>query len=297
MGLDYDFFKAINPRLIYTVISGYGRLPGYQSRYSHWPALDIVAEAMSGVMDLIGFEDKPPTYTLYGMADVYSGMIAAYGIMQALFMRERTGEGQLVDVSMLDNMLALNERMVTLYAVTGQEPKRGRLQHLWPRGAFSCKDGYVAISVPDNLVWQHLAKAIGRPDLVDDPRSADVTSRIANADFLQPIIEDWMADKTRAEVVDALNAAGMPAAPVYTAKDVFEDEHFRIRNMLIDLDDPEVGAHTFARTTPHLSAAPEIPTNPAPGLGQHTRPILEELGYSTNEVDKLVEEGVVDVGD
>jgi CoA:oxalate CoA-transferase len=294
MGLDHEFFKAINPRLIYTIISGYGRLPGYQSQYSNWPALDIVAEAMSGVMDLIGFEDKPPTYTLYGMADVYSGLVAAYGIMQALFMRERTGEGQLVDVSMLDSMLALNERMVTLYAVTRQEPKRGRLQHLWPRGAFNCKDGYVAISVPDDLVWQHLAKAIGRPDLVDDPRSADVASRITNADFLRSIIEDWMADKTRAEVVDALNAAGMPAAPVYTAKDVFEDEHFRIRNMLIDIDDPEVGSCTFARTTPHLSAVPEIPTNSAPNLGQNTRPILQELlGYSSDDVDRLVEEGVV----
>jgi CoA:oxalate CoA-transferase len=298
MGLNYDYFKAVNPRLIYTIISGYGRLPGYQSQYSNWPALDIVAEAMSGVMDLIGFEDKPPTYTLYGMADVYSGLVAAYGIMQALFMRERTGEGQLVDVSMLDNMLALNERMVTLYAVTRQEPKRGRLQHLWPRGAFNCKDGYVAISVPGDLVWQHLAKAIGRPDLIDDPRSADVASRIANADFLRPIIEDWMADKTRAEVVDALNAAGMPAAPVYTAKDVFEDEHFRIRNMLLDIDDPEVGSCTFARTTPHLSAVPEIPTNAPPNLGQHTRPILEELlGYSAEEVDRLIEEGVVAIND
>jgi formyl-CoA transferase len=297
IGLDYENLKNINSRLIYAMISGYGRLPGYQSKYSHWPAFDIVAEAMSGVMDLIGFEDKPPTYTLYGMADVYSGMMAAYGIMQALFMRERTGQGQLVDVSMLDNMLALNERMVTLYSVTGQEPKRGRLEHLWPRGAFKCKDGYVALNVPDDIVWQRLATAIGRPDLVDDPRSAKATNRAANADLLQPIIEKWMADKTRAEVVDTLNAAGMPTAPVYTAKDVFEDEHFRIRNMLVDIDDPEVGSHTFARTTPHLSTVPEIPANPAPNLGQHTRPILEELGYSAGEIDKLVEESVVGVSD
>jgi crotonobetainyl-CoA:carnitine CoA-transferase CaiB-like acyl-CoA transferase len=187
--------------------------------------------------------------------------------------------------------------MVTLYSVTGQEPKRGRLEHLWPRGAFKCKDGYVALNVPDDIVWQRLATAIGRPDLVDDPRSAKATNRAANADFLQPIIEEWMADKTRGEVVDTLNAAGMPTAPVYTAKDVFEDDHFRIRHMLVDIDDPEVGSHTFARTTPHLSAAPEIATNPAPGLGQHTRPILEELGYNTGEIDKLVEEGVVGVSD
>lgn len=294
MGLDYDHLKTINPRLIYAMISGFGRLSGYQSDYSNRPAFDIVAEAMSGVMNLVGFEDKPPTYTLYGLSDVYSGMIAAYGIVQALFMRERTGQGQLVDVSMLDNMLALNERMVTLYSVTGQEPKRGRLQHLWPRGAFQCSDGYVALNVPDDIIWQRLAQTVDRPDLVDDPRSADGTSRAANAGFLQPIIEEWMANKTRAEVVDTLNAAGVPAGPVYTARDVFADEHFRRRKMLVEIDDPEVGPKIFARTTPHLSAAPEIPTRPAPNLGQHTRPILQELlGYSANEVDRLVEEGVV----
>jgi crotonobetainyl-CoA:carnitine CoA-transferase CaiB-like acyl-CoA transferase len=230
------------------------------------------------------------------MADVYSGMIAAYGIMQALFMRERTGEGQLVDVSMLDNMLALNERMVTLFSTTGKEPKRGKLEHLWPRGAFQCNDGYVALNVPDDTVWQRLATAIDRPDLVDDPRSATGTSRAQNADFLQPIIEGWMADKSRAEVVEKLNAAGMPTAPVYTAEDVFEDDHFRVRKMLVDVDDPEVGAHTFARTTPHLSASPDIPVEPAPGLGQHTRPILEELGYSTDNIDQFVAEGVTGVG-
>ncbi len=294
MKLDYDSLQPLNQRLIYAVISGFGRLPGYQSDYSDRPAFDIVAEAMSGVMDLIGFADKPPTYSLYGLADVYSGQIAAYGIMQALFMRERTGQGQLVDVSMLDNMLALNERMVTLYSLTGQAPQRGRLQHLWPRGAFQCQDGYVALNVPDDLIWQRLAKTIGRPDLVDDPRSADGTSRAANAEVLQPLIEGWMADKTRAEVVETLNAAGVPTGPVYNAQDVFEDDHFRQRHMLLDIDDPDVGPHTFARTTPHLSSAPDIRAAPAPNLGQHTRAILEELlGYSETDVDRLVEQGVV----
>jgi formyl-CoA transferase len=214
--------------------------------------------------------------------------------MQALFMRERTGQGQLVDVSMLDNMLALNERMVTLYAATGQEPKRGRLQHLWPRGAFRCRDGYIAINVPDDIIWQRLARTMSRPDLVDDPRSSSGTGRAANADFLQPIIENWLADKTRTEVVDTLNEAGVPAGPVYSAADVFADDHFRQRKMLIEIDDPEVGPQTFARTAPHLSAAPEIPIEPAPNLGQHTLPILQELlGYSPAQIERLIEAGIV----
>ncbi len=296
IGLDYEGLRVINPGIIYAMISGFGRLPGYQSDYSTRPAFDIVAEAMSGVMNLIGFEDKPPTFTLYGLADVYSGMIGAYGILQALLMRQRTGEGQLVDVALLDNMLALNERMVALYSVTGNEPQRGKLEHLWPRGAFKCKDGYVALNVPDDIVWARLANAVGRPDLVDDPKSADGTSRAANAEFLQPIIEGWTADRTRQEVVDTLNEAGMPTGPVYTARDVFADPHFRTRGMLVDIDDPEVGTYTFARSTPHLSSAPDIVKQPAPALGQHTREILEGLlGYSREEVDRLAAGQVVGI--
>jgi formyl-CoA transferase len=218
--------------------------------------------------------------------------------MQALFMRERTGVGQLVDVSMLDNVLALNERMVTLYSVTGNEPQRGKLEHLWPRGAFQCRDGYVALNVPDDIIWQRLAKTVGRPDLADDERSTSGTARAQNADFLQPIIEGWMADKSRAEVVDALNAAGVPTGPVYTAGDVFADDHYRTRGMLVEVDDPQVGPSTFARTPPHLSAAPDIPTEPAPNLGQHTRSILRHLlGYSDSDVDALDAAGVVAVAD
>ena len=234
IGVGYEGLKELNPRIIYAMISGFGRLPGYESDYAQRPAFDIVAEAMSGVMDLIGFEDRPPTFTLYGLADVYSGMVGAFGIMQALFMRERTGEGQLVDISLLDNMLALNERMVALYSVSGKAPERGKLEHLWPRGAFKCSDGYVALNVPDDGIWARLATTVGRPDLIDDPRSADGASRASNIDFLEPILEGWMADKTRAEVVNAFNAAGMPTGPVYTAEDVFADDHFRVRGMLAE---------------------------------------------------------------
>lgn len=294
LGLDYKSLSAVNERLVYASISGFGGLEGYTSDYSERPAFDIVAEAMSGVMNLVGFEDKPPSYTIYGLADVYSGLVTAWGIMQALFMRERTGKGQLVDSSMVDNMLALNERMVALYSVTGQEPERGKPKHLWPRGAFHCRDGYIALNVPDQIIWCRLAKAIGRPDLIDDPRSVDGASRAENAGVLGPILEDWMADKTRQEVVDTLNMAGVPTGPVYAAKDVFQDEHFRQRGSLVEVHDPEVGPSTFARTAPHLSSSPEIRVDPAPNLGEHTRAILEGLlGYEPGAVDELVGAGVV----
>jgi formyl-CoA transferase len=296
LGIGYEQLKAINPKLVYALISGFGRMPGLETEYSGRPAFDIVAEAMSGVMDLIGFEDRPPTYTLYGLADVYSGLVGAYGVLQALFMRERTGEGQVVDVSLLDSMLALNERMVALYSVSGNEPKRGRLEHQWPRGAYRCSDGYVALNVPDDGIWARLATTVGRPDLIDDPRSATGTARASNAEFLQPILEAWLADKTRAEVVDTLNSAGMPTGPVYTAGDVFGDEHFRIRGMLPEVDDPAVGRYAFARTVPHLSTVPQIPLEPSPALGADTREVLEEiLGYGPDKVDELLDSGVVGV--
>ena len=168
MGFGYDALKGINPRLIYAVISGFGRMEGYQGPYGDRPAFDIVAEAMSGIMHLVGFEDRPPSWTIYGMADIYSGMVTAYGVMQALFMRERTGEGQMVDSAMYDNMLSLNESMMALYSVAQQSPHRGRPRNAYPRGAYQTKDGYIALNVPDERIWGRLAECIGHPELAED---------------------------------------------------------------------------------------------------------------------------------
>ncbi len=298
MGLGYEQMKVVNPRLVYAAISGFGRLEGYTGPYGNRPAFDIVAEAMGGIMNLVGFEDKPPSWTIYGMADVHSGLVTAYGVMLALFMRERTGEGQFVDSAMLDNMLALNERMVTLYSFTGESPERGRLKHLYPRGAFRCQDGYLALNVPDDIQWGRLCEAIGREDLKDDARTADGTARAANADFIRPLIEDWLADKSRAQAVALLGERGVPAGPVYTAEDVFNDPHIAARHMLVTVDDPVAGSRKYARSPVHLSATPEIPTDPAPQLGEHTRPILRDLlGYDEAQIEQLASEGVVAIGD
>ena len=297
MGLGYETLKEVNPRLIYAAISGFGRLEGYTGSYGNRPAFDIVAEAMGGIMNLVGFEDKPPSWTIYGMADVYSGQVTAYGIMLALFMRERTGQGQFVDSAMLDNMLALNERMVTIYSFTGESPERGRLKHLYPRGAFRCQDGYLALNVPDDIQWGRLCEAIGRDDLKADPRTADGTARAANAEFIRPLIEAWLADKTRAQAVALLEERGVPSGPIYTAEDVFNDPHIAARHMLVTVDDPVAGPRKYARTPIHLSAEPEIPTDSAPQLGEHTRPILSDLlGYSEADIERLAGEGVVSIG-
>jgi CoA:oxalate CoA-transferase len=296
LGLGYEQLKSVNPRLVYAAISGFGRLEGYTGPYGDRPAFDIVAEAMSGMMNLVGFADKPPSWTIYGLADVYSGLVTAYGVMLALFMRERTGEGQFVDSAMLDNMLALNERMATVYSFTGQSPQRGQLRHIAPRGAFRCKDGYLALNVPDDIQWARLCQAMGREDLRDDIRTMDGTARATNANFIRPIIEAWLADKTRSQAVQLLEQHGVPSGPVYTAEDIFADEHIAARQMLITVDDPVAGPRKFARSPLHLSAAPEIPTAPAPQLGEHTHAVLENLlGYTPAEIDHLRERGVIDL--
>lgn len=294
LGLEYGALKELNPRLVYAAISGFGRLPGYEGPYGSRPAFDIVAEAMSGIMNLVGFDDKPPSWTIYGLADVYSGLCTAFGILQALFMRERTGAGQFVDSAMFDNMLALNERMVMLYSVTGQEPQRGRLQHLYPRRAYECRDGYLALNVPDNLVWERLCSVIDRSDLVADPRCADGTSRAANAGFIDSILEGWFKTKLRVEAEDTLNSRGVPVGPVNTARDVFADPQVAARKMLVTVDDPDVGSYKMARTPIMLSSAPELDVSPAPRLGEHTDEVMANLlGYPSAEIDRLRQDAVI----
>ena len=296
LGLGYHDLKNLNPRLIYAAISGFGRLEGYEGPDSKRPAFDIVAEAMSGIMHLVGFEDKPPSWTIYGMADIYTGLCTSFAIMQALFMRERTGKGQFVDSAMLDNMLSLNERMAMLYSITGNEPHRGRLTHLYPRGAFKCKDGYLAMNVPDDMVWARLCTTMGRDDLINDERSNNGTARASNAEFLAPIIEEWLSPKTRSEAETILNQNGVPVGSVYTAKDVFESEQVKSRKALVNIDDPDVGTYQFARGPVMLSGSPEIETNPAPDLGQHSYEVLSEiLRYSDDKIDKLAESGTIEI--
>ena len=296
LGIGYKDLKVINPKLIYAAISGFGRLEGYKGPDSDRPAFDIVAEAMSGIMHLVGFEDKPPSWTIYGMADVYTGLCTSYAITQALFQREKTGKGQFVDSAMLDAMISLNERMVMLYTITGEEPRRGRLKHLYPRGAFKCKNGYLAMNVPDDLVWARLCKSMERDDLIDDVKSNTGTARAANGDFLGPIIEEWLSKKTRDEAEKILNKNGVPVGSVYTAKDIFESEQVKARRSLIDIEDPDVGTYQFARGPVMLSDAPEIETNPAPDLGQHTHEILSSiLGYSDEQINELINSNTIGI--
>ncbi len=294
LGLDYDALSSDNPGLIYAAISGFGRLEDYAGPYKNWPAFDIVTEAMSGIMDIVGFEDRPPTYTIYGMADVYSGIINALSIMMALYQRETTGLGQMVDTSMYDSMVSLNERAIALYSMTGEGPTRGRERVLGPRGAYAVRDGYVAINIPTDDMWARLARAMDREDLIEDPRCLTGPDRAQNQEYIRTVLEQWLAPMTREDAVRRLQSASVPAGPVQTVRDVSECPQIEARRMLLEVPHPEAGTLTMARSPMRLSRSPEVEAGPPPKLGEHTREILSNvLGLSDEEISGLTEEAVV----
>ena len=294
IGLTYNEMGNQNSKLIWALISGFGQLDGYRGPYSERPAFDIVTEAMSGIMHQVGFADKPPSWTIYGMADIYTGMVTSYGVMQALFMREKTGKGQLIDSAMFDNMLSLNEAMVALHSVTKQSPARGKPKNLFPRGAFKTKDGYIALNVPDNIIWERLCKTIQREDLATDKRCKTGVERAANSEYIQKIIDDWLIQFTRAEAIEELNNNGVPTGPINTAPDIFSDPHVQSRKLLMTIEDEEVGTYQFSRTPPLMSASPELPNRRSPKLGEHSESILTELGYNPKEISQLILNGISD---
>jgi formyl-CoA transferase len=245
-------------------------------------------------MHMVGFADRPPITTLYGLADTYSGMVTALGIMFALFARASTGQGQFVDTAMYDAMLAVNERALAGYALTGEVPMRGKEAIAGPRGAFLAKDGYVALNIPTDELWVRLAGVLGRPDLATNVFTATGPARAANAEtFIRPIIEGWMAGQSKEDVVNQLMAAGVPAGPVQTADEIFACPHVAARKMLVEVDDPQLGTVKFARTPVRLSDAAEVEGRPAPALGEHTAEILSRIGIGPDELAGLRAKGAI----
>lgn len=294
LGLGYAALSQSHPRLVYAAVSGFGQWPELAGPYSQWPAFDIVAEAMSGFMHMVGFADRPPSTTVYGLADTHSGLVTAFGIMQALWARQRTGRGQFVDTSMYDAMLALNERAIAAYAMTRQVPGRGNEFISGPRGAYLAQDGYVALNVPTDELWARLAGVLGRPDLVDDPRTRDGPARARCSEtLLRPLLEGWMAQRTKAQAVSVLLAAGVPAGPVQTADEIFACPQVAARRMLVEVQDPQVGPVKLARSPVRLGGAPEVPGGPPPRLGQHTQEILSRIGVDQAQLAQLRRDGVV----
>lgn len=222
LGLGYKDLNEINPRLIYAAISGFGRLKEFEGPYAKWPAFDPAIQAMSGIMDQIGVEDGPPQWGFPGLADIFTGVVTGYSIALALFMREKTGEGQFIDSSMYDSLVSLNEMGIMFYTFSKIIAKRGGLlRYQAPAGVYKVKDDkYIAFLAANEFIWERFCKAIDREDLISNPKTSTGPNRVKNKDFLEPIVISWFESKTRDEAVDILLKNGVPVGPVQSTEDL-----------------------------------------------------------------------------
>ncbi len=295
MGLGYEQLKQINPRLVYTSIRGFGDSIGGESPYKNWPAFDIVAQAMGGWMGVTGQDADHPVKVGGGAGDTVSGLFAAFGTVSALLHAKNTGLGQYVDVAMTDSILALSEIVVSQFSYLGvsAKPVGNGIPGLAPFGTIKVKDGVIAIAAPHDPQFHLLCDLLGCPELKDEPKYLNEGSRWANHIELNAAIEQYTVQKTKLELKE-LFGGRVPFSPIYTGEEIFKDEHFAARNMLPQVDHPGTATPTAVPGIPvKMSLTPGEVRTRAPKLGEHTREILNELGWDNQRISQLLENGIL----
>ena len=287
--IDYDTIKKINPNIIYASGSGFGQY----GPITHRPCYDIVAQAMGGMLNLTGFKEDDPVKVGPSVADHVAGIYLMVGVGMALYHREKTGEGQHIDVSMFDVIFSLLENAIVNYTMGGFIPERnGNVDpSIAPFDVYACKDGFVALGVGNDKLFNKFANIIGHQELLEDERYKDNVSRCDNyIPDLQNLIREWCADYTKSEIEDIMDEAGIPCGPVLNVKEAIEHPHIQARDMMVHCEHPTVGDMYFQGCVIKLSETPgEVETAP-PLVGQHNR---EVFGLSEEEEKTLIEEGVL----
>jgi crotonobetainyl-CoA:carnitine CoA-transferase CaiB-like acyl-CoA transferase len=279
-GLAYETLRGRNARLVYASVRGFGDPRTGTSPYVDWPAYDVSSQAWGGMMGITGTREGMPLKTGPGVGDVFPATLAAVGILAALRHAEQTGEGQYVDVSMVDGVLSLCERIVYQWSFGGDVPRPQGNTHplLCPFDVFPTADGWVSIAAPADHLWRTLAELIGRPEMIGDERFADGPTRARNASAIRAAISAWTEERSTADVLHALGGR-VPVAPVNTVEDIFGDPHFAAREMLVQVEQPgAAGPVTIAGAPIKLTRTPSGVRRRAPLLGEHTDEILKEVG-------------------
>lgn len=291
MQLSYDQLKQINPGIILVSISGFGQTGPYASR----PAFDPVAQAYAGMVDLNGFPDSPPVKTAMSIADYAAGMYGALGAMFALYHGQRTGEGQHIDVSLLDSMVSFLETSVMEHVVLGHTLRRigNRRPISSPTNAYRAEDAWVFLAATPNSQWLALLEVMGREDLADDPRFATYRSRGQHCEIIEQIVADWMAGVTAGHAVEKLVAAGIPCAPVNSVAQAVADPQIISRNMIVEVEHPIAGKIPVPGVVAKLSATPGTVGRP-PLVGQHNDEIYGGLlGLDPAQIARLRADGAI----
>jgi len=290
LGLGYAAVHAMFPRLVYCSISGFGQTGPYRER----AALDLIVQGMGGIMGITGEPDGPPTRVGVAITDICAGMFAAYGILAALRVRERTGTGQWVDAAMLDGQVAWMTYMAANYFATGEDPPRAGSAHLnlAPYQPFRTRDGIVNVAAATEGLWQRFCSALETP-VANDPRFATNADRVRNRGALLDMLRPVFVQRTTAEWVERLLRAGVPAGPIYRMSEVMEDPQVRHRGMVVEMDHPRAGRIRVNGVPVKLSDTPGAVTTPPPVLGEHSEAILRGLGCDPEEIAVLRRDRVI----
>lgn len=294
LGLGYDVLKEVNPRIIYTAISGFGSYGKYSAR----PGYDVIAQAYSGIMEVTGWPDSGPSRVGYSIGDVSGGVNGALGTLAALHAREVTGVGQRVDVALVDGLLFLSENCVQRYLSTGKLATRNgtRAHTVYPYDAFPAKDGLVLIACANQKIWEIFAtKALKNEALITDERFLTNPLRDKNWKELRPFVVDWVKDYTIKEAIEFLQEIGVPAAPINNMQNILDDEHFiKDREMFVPVKDEKRGDMMLLGDAVKLMGTPSKIRWLAPDLGQDNEEVyMEMFGLSKDEFAHMKEVGAI----
>jgi formyl-CoA transferase len=289
--LGYETLAAINPRLIYASISGFGATGPYRNR----GGFDLVAQGMSGLMSVTGFPSGPPAKVGVPITDIGAGSFTAFGILAAYIHAQKTGQGQQVDGSLLEAGIAFTIWESSEFFANGEIPGPLGSAHRVnaPYQALHTSDGYINIGAASQPTWEQFCRAIGQQDLIEDPRYKEPNDRKAREAELAELLEGILGEHTTDYWLDQLESAGVVAGPIYDMAQVYADEQVVARDMKVILEDDELGELNNIGVPVKLSATPGTIRTRGPSLGQHSEEILLEHGYTPEEINSLVAAGTI----